>query len=1379
MPTYAQTPSPIPAYFFSNYAIREQRDSILTMFVTIDASKNTSSDLDEAFFAKLNKNFEEVFPRLPQEGNFATIYEQCRIATTNLSADYSYNGFAKFLDDCYNPFNKIISRINSQYAIKPNVKLNPSSGSAPLSVTFDASDSVDPSNDTIPSSNFFRYYKDTDGKDQVIGQWPVVNHVFDREGNYQVHVTVRSVNQPTEWILDGSETVTVDVTPQSALVRVFANGQQLDTRNYIKIGTAEAQRGVSLDASATVPTGWRTIEQHSRKVSQWSKILYERTNDGRPGTTTVKLDGEGQFTVTLTVIDNQSNSLTETYRIIVSDPLSIIKTTPEQGNTSTTFKFDGTASYSLVSSIKLYTWEIFDEKGEKIDTFQGKSIAKQFPLPGSYTIKLTVEDEQARINSDTYQVYVESTAPEAQFSMEPTQDRKYPSQFLFDAGLSSDRDIINASDELRYQWSFSPESTVVVEEIIDGGKKVVASFNAPWIYQAKLLVQDSYGKVSEIIKDVEIESSLRPKIFLLPKATHWNVPITMIARSNKPLISYDWKFGDGDGESSTTSPKTTHSYDKVGNYRITLTVYGPDNETNTVTDTVFVGEKDNPIPAFIVKDGRSNIMKQSADCPEWPAYKVNRRQRITIDASGSINTKGTNTWLKIYMQPQDGDIHKQSSMSYSFQDLGCRYMDITVRDVVNKKTQTTRAWFSVVNALPTIQNILIDFPQYSAGNAWSMEGISFQPQAKKETDDRTMFEKITQYDPLAVRVTVQWAKDSDGVISYYKWYYYKKDNPARHIETKITPASESEVYFTLPRIGGEYEFGVTMVDNDGGESASYDLIGGGRTVFFPPDGWNTNIPIVTLKQSHTIVKAGDEVTFDVSAKTIANSSDFATHRVIKYDFDGDGTFDLTTKDDRVKHIYREKGTYTPRVAVIFRGNKGENYGEDITVEQNIKPLVYIATNGPYILARDISVWSVIESKVCMAARKCAFNPSLIRDIGKDENQTKKTFVHRYPWSGQYLLDIMIKDDLWQEASRKYPVTIDASMSPPFFYPLTIPEAQVEWEGYSITVGNQLNNTVSYMLQYAGSGSCFMDTNIMVDTNGDTDPANDDDIMCNRLASIEYDDTQASIAARVYFDDAEDREVMYDVAINLIDVKNSLTPEQQVIYTKIGTIVSQLSIERDADSYLRELLVKLQSALDDRNIRNGLILDIEKALKNDTLTIADAHRNQIVALMWPMKDGALIAALWWTPYEQAKAEIQWLLAEYTKKQTQPYFDAIEKSENPKPDFIKEQMSGVIGVLTKAEAQGELDMADIGVAQVHVCKILAYYGVASATCEEDVKKESRETALKQWKEKAKEWGSVMSGILKRVLIIGWIIAVVFGGLVGFFIIKAKRAQAGQAE
>ena len=82
--------------------------------------------------------------------------------------------------------------------MKPNIKAKPTSGSSPLIVTFDATTSSDPSDDTIPSDNFFRYYKDVFGIERPMGTGPVITYQFAEPGKHVVHLTVRSSNSTTE-----------------------------------------------------------------------------------------------------------------------------------------------------------------------------------------------------------------------------------------------------------------------------------------------------------------------------------------------------------------------------------------------------------------------------------------------------------------------------------------------------------------------------------------------------------------------------------------------------------------------------------------------------------------------------------------------------------------------------------------------------------------------------------------------------------------------------------------------------------------------------------------------------------------------------------------------------------------------------------------------------------------------------------------------------------------------------------------------------------------------------------------------------------------------------------------------------------------------------
>jgi hypothetical protein len=228
-----------------------------------------------------------------------------------------------------------------------------------------------------------------------------------------------------------------------------------------------------------------------------------------------------------------------------------------------------------------------------------------------------------------------------------------------------------------------------------------------------------------------------------------------------------------------------------------------------------------------------------------------------------------------------------------------------------------------VNALPKINNLFMTFPQY--GND---VGVGFNAQKQKD-----LFK--TSYDPLIVKVSAQTPTpaDADGVVSYYTRYYYKKENPSRLLEIKVTPNNIPYVFFSIPREAGEYVFGVKLTDNDGGETKSEDIIGNGPIVIFPADAKSVDVPIVTMKQDKINIEAGETVTFDVTARILSNRPDFLDNRVFKYDFDSDGVIDLITKNDRAQYTYTKPGTYTARVTVFYRNFAGTDDSESIEVKQ--------------------------------------------------------------------------------------------------------------------------------------------------------------------------------------------------------------------------------------------------------------------------------------------------------------------------------------------------------------------------------------------------------------------------------------------------------------
>lgn len=132
-----------------------------------------------------------------------------------------------------------------------------------------------------------------------------MNHTFEEAGNYIVHLTVRSSNKETQGVFDGEMSMSIDVAPKSAVLSIYANGKKLDTNDTVKIGVQEAQRGVVFDASATIPIGGRSLGQHAFEVTSSDGFRYSKVGDGVPGLFTVPLPTKGEFTISLTTVDNE------------------------------------------------------------------------------------------------------------------------------------------------------------------------------------------------------------------------------------------------------------------------------------------------------------------------------------------------------------------------------------------------------------------------------------------------------------------------------------------------------------------------------------------------------------------------------------------------------------------------------------------------------------------------------------------------------------------------------------------------------------------------------------------------------------------------------------------------------------------------------------------------------------------------------------------------------------------------------------------------------------------------------------------------------------------------------------------------------------------
>ena len=1388
--------SKVPTDYFSNYQIQRDWNRLSELFVDIDAENKIWKINGSATYSELLSIMKKIFPYFPQQDyNFQLVYKQCLKTTESMQRNPNKENFSSFYENCKSPLANITTIIQNKYSVKAIASASPISGPAPLTVTFDARASRDPSNETIPARNYFWYYRDIDGIDKPIGSWPLAKHTFSEPGTYIVHLTVRSSNSG---IFDGEATISVNVSPKSAVISLYANGKKMQKSKPSKIWIQEANKGVFIDGSATSPMGGREILAYRRDITSRDGFKWSREGDGKPGYINIPLPWQGEYIVMLTVLDNEKNTISEKFSLSVSDPVAIIQQAPEKGNTSTTYAFWANSSYSLTSRLKFYTWELFDGDGSKIDTLQGKSIKKQFKKPGNYTVKLTVEDEMGQKNSDTLNVYVESTPPSPQFSITPTNKRQYPSEFYLDAKASNDIDVSNGYDRLTYEWVFSNPNAVQTTSTEEKNKKITVLFNETGKHLVTLKVSDNYGKTEEITKEINVESILRPELTIRPKSAVWWTYVWFSVATNSttaPIVSYSWDFGDGKPPRVNKLNIMKYEYQRVGTYNIKVKVTDENGNSNEIYDKVFIGEKDSPIIGYEIKDTRYFTLAQNDVCQvpdeKWwtgtadvPAYRVNRQEMFTINTALSVNAQGNASQLRYYFQAKNDEIVKNQQFSYKFNGVGCQYIDYSLEDTSLGKISKERIWFRVVNALPILDNLTLSFPQYG-NEIW----IWFQQ--SNQTQD--IFAQ--GIDPIIVRVNAQGTRDTDGSISYFKWYYYPKSNPNKIIETKVTPGNIPYTFFSVPRQPWEFMFWVKMFDNDDGYQTSDELLGNGPIIMFPPDSKQPDIPLVTLRADKINVEVGEEVTFDIISKILSDRSDFAKERTIQIDFDGDWEIDLTTKDDRIKYTYTKpsptSAPYIPKAYVIYRDYKWMGESAPIVVKNGIKPALIYTTLGTTTLFKDVSIWELIERKICLDVSECEKgNPAYLNTT------LDKTFKVQYPKSWSYTVRITAKDKNGNEASNTLKVEIpEVTKLNPLssgLFLISLPEVQFSSDKIpEIFVGKQLNNEVLFYLKSDESiKSCFVDSDISFDSNHDGDPKNDRDFWCNRIHTQGYVPSFESVVWRVYFKTKDDdtQWKTKDFLVSFADFEKGLDETSRKHYLLVSELINGIDDSSSiANSDLRSLLIMLRNNLGDKNAQRGNIIQIEEFLdKNQPKPkLSQKQQEKLTDLINTLSDYATLSAKGVWTYEVAKEEILSLLPLDLKKKILNGFVSFESGESGSGESLQDKRQKMLETIAAtiyasvAESDQHIGENEIAkedyqdIVKPNICKIANEYQISTQMCSDFNKDDPNFKAIPD----AKQSTGKKTGLPGRLKVLLWIVGLVvlgFIGLVTTFAIKAKLRE-----
>ncbi|MBP6910717.1 PKD domain-containing protein [Patescibacteria group bacterium] len=513
------------------------------------------------------------------------------------------------------------------------------------------------------------------------------------------------------------------------------------------------------------------------------------------------------------------------------------------------------------------------------------------------------------------------------------------------------------------------------------------------------------------------------------------------------------------------------------------------------------------------------------------------------------------------------------------------------------------------------------------------------------------------------------------------------------------------------------------------------IIGNGPVVVFPPDSKNPDIPVVTLVVDRPTAKVGEPVTLEVKSSVLTNSDDFIANRIIKYDFDGDGIDDLSTKDTKVTYVYEKDGIYTPRVKVTYRKRSGTAKGLTLNVEKGTKAQFLFATLGKKIIIRDISLGDIVAKTFCLDLKTCKENINLLIE-------NRSYFVATYPEAGKYAIQYDVADKFGNSSRQRGVIDVTQPAPTTDAIIVTLPGALPSSGGKAtVQVGKGLDNTVLFYAEYAGSGDCFIDKDIALDSNKDGTPDQDRDIACGQETMIKYIPQFDSSIARLYYS-KEGRLLTTDINIQFLDFDNTLPEELKATYGQINMLIDQVP---DNASFLRTLLLNLRNNLIDPVAAQSIIVQIHDVLETNPEAIGADLKEKILAIITPLTNQSGQSALGGSSYQNAKQGILYLLPGTRRLDTENLFISIESSDGDK-GVIRDTLDKIMLTAQEAFDAKEIDAADLAQIQQQKCAIIEYYAIEGTTC---VSETDTQTAT--------ETATSSGGLSTVLVIILWIVGI----------------------
>ncbi|GAA1964306.1 hypothetical protein GCM10009817_00040 [Terrabacter lapilli] len=450
-----------------------------------------------------------------------------------------------------------------------DLSVTPANGVAPVSVTADASGSLDPNGQALTYAFDFG-----DGSSASASPASTSTHTYTAAGTYTVTVTARNASGLTG---TASRSVTVaapppPVQPPSAvLLMTPANGV--------------APLSVTADASSSADPQGQALT-YAFDFGDGTTLPAQASP-----TATHVYAATGTFTATLTVRNTSGLTSTTTATVnatsppAVQPPTAALTVTPSSGDAPLSVLADASASSDPQGQPLSYAFDFGD--GTTVPSSTTATANHAYTTPGTYTVTVTVTGASGLSGTAARTVAVTAPPPATQppvasLGVTPSTG---PAPLLVTADASQSSDP--QGQALSYSFDFGDGATAPASTTATTSH----SYTAAGSYVVTVTVTNTSGLTASDHRTVDVAAppppTLPPTASLTVSPSTGTAPLLVTAdasQSSDPQgqpLSYAFDFGDGTTVAASGVATADHTYATAGSYTVSVTV----SDTSGLTDT--------------------------------------------------------------------------------------------------------------------------------------------------------------------------------------------------------------------------------------------------------------------------------------------------------------------------------------------------------------------------------------------------------------------------------------------------------------------------------------------------------------------------------------------------------------------------------------------------------------------------------------------------------------------------------------------------------------------------------------------------------------------------------------------------------------------------